>query len=370
MRKNVIFITPCFGYGGLEQVVLNIIETIDRSKFNISFCTLIEPHSEMIKRIQNQNISWYTLKKRDGVDLTIPLKLAYIIKKEKVDLINSHDVGSTLYAAIAAMMGKNRKIIHTDHSQILTKKKYFKIIRYILKNSVSFTITVSNDLKDYFINKVGIEHHKIETIPNGIDTDKFKRSTMSQKIKNELNLRNKDYIIGSVGRLTEQKGYEYLLKAIHIVLKDKENIRLIIAGDGELKSNLEKLANELKIRDKVVFAGNRQDIPDLLKIFDVFVLSSLWEGQPMSIIEAMAAEKPIIVTNVGGNKEILGHGEYGVLVEPRNSEALAHAIRKLFEDKVLAMKIAKQAASIVDLRLSRNIMTARYEQIFSYVINQ
>jgi len=368
MKSNVMIITPCFGYGGLERVVIDIIEEIDREKYNISFCTLLKPHPEMYDRIKNTGIPLYVIEKRKGIDIAVFFKLINILRKENVNIINTHDIGATLYAFMTILLMRRIKIVHTDHSQILVMKKYLWIVKYVLRNYVDLCITVSDDLKNILVKRFGVNENKIETIPNGINTEKFKCVEYSSKIMHEFKIENGEYIIGSVGRLTEQKGYEYLLKAMNILLAENKKIRLIIVGDGELRSSLKDLAIQLGIDEKVIFTGNRADIPEILKIFDVFVLSSLWEGQPISIIEAMASGKPIVVTDVGGNAEILGRGKYGVLVEPRNPSALAHAVKKVLYDKELASRLAKDASTVAENNLSRKTMTAKYEKIFATMI--
>ena len=368
-RTNIMFITPCFGVAGLEQVVLNIIHCLDRTKFNPSFCSFMEPDPTMYEKLMKLDLPCYILSKKIGIDYFLPVKLHNVLIKEKVDLVNSHDIGATIYAAPAGRLAGIKKVIHTEHSQILTKSKYFCLYRWIMKNWVSFAITVSYDLEKYFIKKMRVSNNKVETIPNGIDIHKFESYEDITYLKKYFQIGENEKIIGSIGRLTEQKAYEYLLRAFNIVLKDSPNTKLIIVGEGNLRESLEKLSRNLQIEDRVIFTGIRQDIPNLLRLFDVFALSSLWEGQPITIMEAMAAGKPIVVTDVGGNREILGQDKYGLIVPPKQPVALAKAISKVLSDKKLAEKLGNDAKAYSTEKLSHLGMVRKYESVFDSVIN-
>jgi glycosyltransferase involved in cell wall biosynthesis len=362
-KINLLLITPCFGYGGLEQVVLNLINELDRSKFNVSICTLLEPHPEMLDLILKSGVKWNVINKKDGFDLSIPLKLANLIRKGKIDLINSHDVGATLYAVLASLLTSKKTIVHTDHSEILGRKHLY-LYSYIMRKRLHFCITVSENLRHYLINNIGVCEKIVKTIPNGIDLSKFSHIIENTDIRREFHINKNDLIIGSIGRLTKQKGYEYLLKAFNLLLKNKDNVKLVIAGDGEDRDELMHMAKELQVAERVIFAGHRKDIPNIIRSFDVFVLSSLWEGQPITIIEAMAAGVPIVVTDVGGNSEILGKGSYGLLVPPRDPVALARGIENLLNDSIMREKISTDAQMYAKNHLSHLAMVKEYEKVF------
>jgi glycosyltransferase involved in cell wall biosynthesis len=144
-------------------------------------------------------------------------------------------------------------------------------------------------------------------------------------------------------------------------------MKLIIVGDGELRQSLESLAHRLLVGERVVFTGIRTDIPHLMRLFDLFALPSLWEGQPITIVEAMAAAKPIVATNVGGNAEILHRGEFGVLVPPGDENALADAISALLSDAARARELGKKAASRAERELTSASMVRRYEELFAAI---
>jgi glycosyltransferase involved in cell wall biosynthesis len=185
----------------------------------------------------------------------------------------------------------------------------------------------------------------------------------------EFGLNKDDKIIGTIGRLYEQKGIKYLFKSFKILLQNVPNANLLIVGDGPLREDLQSRAKALEIQDKVIFTGVRQDIPCLLKMFDVFVLASLWEGQPITIMEAMAAGKPVVVTDVGGNKEILNQGKFGLIIPAKDPEAQARAIESLLNDQNLAMELGRKAQEQAKRDLGHVSMVRKYEEVFSKVMS-
>jgi len=368
-RKNLMFVVPCFGFGGLEQVVINIVEGLDRSRYNPSFCSLLTPVPEMFEKIKALDLPCYVLDKGEGFNYRLPFRIARLLRTNDIDLINAHDIGATLFAAFATRLAGNGKIVHTDHSQILTKRKFMPIYRWVLRRQVAYSITVSEDLRRFLISKFGLEAERIVTIPNGIDIDRFAGERDTSYLYREFGIDAKARIIGSVGRLTEQKGMRYLIEAFGAINREAPDARLVIVGDGELRGRLEELANVLSIRDKVVFTGIRKDMPELLDLFEIFVLPSLWEGQPLTIVEAMAAGKPIVATDVGGNAEILESGRYGVIVPPESPAALADAVLGLLRDQSAAGQMGADARAYCARELSSVSMVRRYERVYKAVLS-
>ena len=158
-------------------------------------------------------------------------------------------------------------------------------------------------------------------------------------------------MIGLCVRLSEQKGITYLLKAMPEVIAKYPDITLIIAGKGVLREKLEKEAKKLGVEDNVYFIGPRMDIAELLNIFDLYVLPSIWEGLPMVVIEAMAAKCPILATNVGGNGQAIVNGESGILIEPKNARALTDAIIDVLSDEALRSKLKNNGKLTTDYGL-------------------
>jgi glycosyltransferase involved in cell wall biosynthesis len=290
------------------------------------------------------------------------------MRRERVRLVNAHDIGATLYAAPAARLAGVRRLVHTDHSQILTKKKLLPVCRWIMKNWVSFSITVSHDLERFLTEAMRVPVSRVRTVPNAVDAARFASGADTTRLRRELGLGETDFVIGSIGRLMTQKGYEHLLRAFPEIAREKPGARLLLVGDGELRGELEALARTLGIEKAVLFTGIRRDVPELLRLFDVFALASLWEGQPITLMEAMAAGKAIVVTDVGDNARILGAGSRGVVVKPGDPGALAGAVVGFARDPALAAALGARAQEYAANAFNVQSMVKRYEEVFSAVM--
>jgi len=364
-KLNVMFVVPCFGFGGLERVVLDLVRGVDRSRFNPTLCSLLNPHPEMIEVMRTLDVATYVLHKGRGVNYFLPFRLASLFARERVHLVNAHDIGATLYAVAAARLALVQHVVHTDHSQILTKHRFAPVYRGVLRHGISHAVAVSEHLRRYLIDTFDLPAALVTTVPNGIDVARFTAPLDRSVLRRELGIREGDLVIGSVGRLMEQKGMAYLLKAFARLARRGGDMKLVIVGDGELRHDLERLAQDLQVADRVVFTGIRRDIPDFMRLFDVFALPSLWEGQPLTVVEAMAAGKPIVATDVGGNVEILNHGEFGVLVPSGDANALAEAIGALLSDAARARELGRKAASHAARELTSASMVRKYEDVFA-----
>ena len=273
-----MFVVPCFGFGGLERVVLDLIEGLDRSRFDPSLCSFLEPHPGMIEALHGLDVGVHVLPQGTGVNYFLPFRLSSLFVRERVRLVNAHDIGATLYAAAAARLAGVRHVIHTDHSQILTKHRYMPVYRWVFQHGISHATAVSEDLRRYLLDTFSLPEARVTTIPNGIDVERFAVPLDTSSLRRELGVREGGLVIGSIGRLTEQKGMEFLLRAFARLSRQSSDMKLVIVGDGELRRDLELLARHLRVDDRVVFTGIRNDIPSLMRLFNVFALASLWEG--------------------------------------------------------------------------------------------
>jgi L-malate glycosyltransferase len=356
---NLLEVIFTLGYGGAERLAVTICQNLDRRFFNAKVCGLCGGDGPLTESLNEGRIPYFSLK-GETLRKRIFLKAIYdSIRRENVSLIHVHGFYLLLQCLLPAKLA-GVKIVYTEHANFTIKRfKRYTLLASVLPRLVDRITTVSNYLKNYFVQKLMIPSSKINVIHNGIDIQKFRNLNVNfQKINNgRIN-------IGTIGRLTEAKDHEALLKALAIIHGIRDDFQLTIVGDGELRPFLESAVKELKIENHVSLLGSRDEIPRLLSTFDIFVLSSKREGFPIALLEAMACERPVIATRVGGIPEVIEDGVNGILVPAENPEALARAILGLLRDGPLMDDIAQRARKTVEDRFSMRGMIQSYQELF------
>lgn len=188
--------------------------------------------------------------------------------------------------------------------------------------------------------------------------------------KRDIGLGQDDLVIGIVARLVPVKNHICLLKAFSLIKDKLKNVKLMIVGDGELRSDLEAYVRANGLNRDVIFLGNRRDTAEIIKTFDLFVLPSFSEGLSITLLEAMACRKPIIATDVGGNREVIGNNEAGILVPSDSVEALVSAMLELFTNKNKATELGNAGFKRVDRIFSLSHMVRKYEQVYERLLNE
>lgn len=291
-------------------------------------------------------------------------KVAKILRKEKINIIHTHNTQPFIDGVIGGILAGVKTMVHTDHARNFPDKRRYMFAEWFLSHFVYKVVAVSDHTAENLMKYEKISPKKICVIPNGIDGGKHAISIDKEKKRAELGITNKGPIIGIGVRLCEQKGITYLLKAMPEIIKAFPDCTLVIAGRGPVEDDLKKEAEDLGISSNVKFIGMRLDIPELLKLFDVYVLPSLWEGLPMVLLEAMAAGCPIVATEVGGISTIITPGLTGLLVKPRNLDKIAIAVSTILTDQRLRQDIVTNARIVFSKRFEAKTMTEQYEKLY------
>ncbi len=366
MKKKIklLQITHDLAIGGLQQVVVNICRTIDRKQFDVTVLCLREL-GELVPEIEKLGIKVILVpQKENGTDYFSFLKIAKILREEKVDIIHTHNSQPFIEGTIGAILTGVKTIIHTDHAREFPDKRRTMFAEWLMSHFVYKVVGVSEHTSLNLNKYEKISTKKIMTIPNGIDETIYNININTEKKKHEFGIKGNGPIIGLGTRLSEQKGITYLLHAMQYLIKEFPDITLIIAGGGGLEQKLKTEARDLGVDKNTLFVGSRSDIPELLKLFDLYVLPSLWEGLPMVLLEAMAAGCPIVATDVGGNYMAITHGVNGSLVEPCNAEIFAEEVIKILGDNKLRRKYIENSYSVFRRNFSAALMTERYSKLY------
>jgi glycosyltransferase involved in cell wall biosynthesis len=293
------------------------------------------------------------------------------IEKHQINILHSHGYKSDLYASIVRRIFKTKVgLIATNHNWIgMTKKELvYQFLDSCVLRGFDFVIAVSQAIREQMIEK-GIKQAKIDIINNGIDVEDADFSTSSQVAREKLGLAPNDYIIGCVARLTLEKAHIDLINAFSEIAKKEVSVKLVLIGDGPERSSLENECRKLDIVDKVIFTGNRSDVRSLYAAFDTFALVSRNEGLPMVLLEAMAAELPIVATRVGAIPKVIREEQNGLLVNSANRADISTAFLKLYRSSQYRKNLGKEARKTVVEQFSSKKMAEKYTQLYKKILS-
>lgn len=374
---NILHLHSSSGFYGAESVVINLGKALDRVGYHpiigsieVDELTLSAFAREAIEKKLDIEI----LVSRAKFSPIAIFKIAKLVREREIRVIHSHYNKATVLGYFASRI-TGIPLIETNHlfpPMPLSDKKlqlYAKIGAFFLRYAEK-TVAVSNEIKGR-LERRGVPGEKISVIKNGIDVEECEAAYLSKRTatRRELGIKEGDLIIGGVGRLTEQKGFEYLLEAAKEVLKTRGNIIFVIVGDGEKREELIRYTHELGIEKEFMFLGFRKDILSVLAAMDIFVMPSIHEGLPMAMLEAMAIKVPVIVTAVGEIPEVIVDGANGILIKPRDVEALASKIAYLIDNDAIRNQIKENAFQVVKRNHSKEAMSRSYALVYDEIIN-
>jgi len=269
-------------------------------------------------------------------------------------------------------LAKVKYVMHGEHGREFTDlhgSNYRRnLARWVLGRWVNLFVAVSDEIKSWLVNKVGIPEKKIVTIINGVDTKKFSPPADKGKVKQDLGIDPNPFIVGTVGRLDKVKNYEMLLKAMLLKCKEFPH-KLILIGNGPERAKLEAFVTTHRLSN-VEFLGEKQNIQDYLQIFDLFVLTSVGEGISNTILEAMATGVPVIATRVGGNPEIVQDNVTGSLIPSGDYALLSEMITKYLNDRSLCESQGQAARLRCEKFFSLNVMVEKYDKLYSNLLKR
>jgi glycosyltransferase involved in cell wall biosynthesis len=284
-------------------------------------------------------------------DIIALIQLYKYIKKGSYDIVHTHSSKAGLLGRLAARLAGVKHIIHTPHGHIfygyygkLLSSIFILLERYAARFTENI-ITLTKAGKEEHVKYKIASADKFVTIHSGLELNSWQPAYTRKEVIEEFSISNSNTIVGTVARLVPIKGHEFLVKAAPLVLQHYPNTTFLLIGDGPLRKQLENLAQQLNVFDKIVFSGMREDIPRLLNAIDIFVLPSLNEGMGRVIIEAMTLAKPIVASRVGGVADVVEDGSSGLLVPPADPEALADAICQVMRNSSLSSKLSSHAVS-------------------------
>lgn len=333
-NQKILFIVRTMGLGGTENVVLQLCEILSDKVNKIVVCSSGGVHEKKLHEMGIKHYAIPDIASKNPIDMLKTYRsIKNIIYREQITIVHSHHRMAAFYTELAAP--KEVIKVANAHNTFTDKKKLTQLA-YRNTKVVAVGEMVKKNLTEYFRipdDQVCVIHNAVKSFDgNSIPVEILKQEHTKGKV-----------LIGNIGRLSEQKGISYFLDAAAITKKTHPEAFFVIVGEGELKAQLEEKATQLGLQKNVVFLGYRSDIQNVMSQLDFIVLSSLWEGLPLTPIEAFSVGKTVIGTAVDGTPEIIRDGVDGVLVEARNSNQLAEKMNYLIENFQIRERLEQQA---------------------------
>ncbi|HUE73638.1 MAG TPA: GT4 family glycosyltransferase PelF [Pirellulaceae bacterium] len=358
--------------GGAELLARQFAEAA-RDRYRFVFVCLDAP-GVMAEELAAQGYAIEVIGRKAGFDLACAWRLGRVLRRHGVELVHAHQYAPFFYAMLARMMGmRHLPIIFTEHGRDYPDYPRLKrkVANRLLLRRCDRVVAVGNCVRDALIQNEGLPPDRVEVIYNGVDISRYDpQRPLRDAVRKELGYDQGEILIMQVARLNRLKDHPTALRAMARLAKDCPQARLVLVGDGEERPALEKLTDELGLRGVVRFLGTRSDVARLLQAADIFLLSSISEGIPLTIIEAMATGLPCVATDVGGIAEVIIDGETGRLADARDADALADRLRALIGEPERARRMGAAGCIRAEGHFSDAAMHASYGKIYGELLNQ
>ncbi len=357
-----------FSIGGAERKLLELINMLDRNRYDITICS-VGISGPLKKEFEATGYDVFLFTKKHKFDFTQVFKVAKLMKAREIDIVMTTLFYADIIGALAAKLAGVHHIISWDTvsnpAESDEDKWRHRVAYRLCMGLVDKIVPVSDGVKQFLIEKRGIHPKKIETIHYGVDLEKYNLVNGKDK-RAELGFAKDDFIVGTVARLSIQKGHTYLIDAAPRIIEKYPKVKFVFVGDGPLRNQLEEKITAMNLTDHFHFLGFREDVTEIVNTFDIFTLPSLFEGLPNVILEAMACSRPIVATAVDGTPEAIIDNECGLLVPPESPDDLAESLTKLLSDDKLRQKLATNARKRVEDHFSNEQQLRKFNELYEY----
>jgi glycosyltransferase involved in cell wall biosynthesis len=338
--RVLYLLDKAYGGGGAERLALSVLQRLDPARFDRSICfsrAVGDPQRDMLL---DSGIHVILLGRKSRHDFFPWLKLVHIGRRERFDIIHAHKHGSNFWGAVLSKILRTPVFFAHEHSWSYAGDPFRILVdRFLIARRATRMIAVSDTDRDAMIVVEKIEPARIAVLPNGVPPAV---AVDTAPLREELGLATGTLVVVCIGARPEKR-VDILLRALALLTDVVPTFRLLVVGVSSVEHRLRELASELGVADLVTFLGYRADVPSLLQLADVGVISSEREGSPLAILEYMAAECAIVATRVGGIPNMVDDGEEALLVEPNDPAALARALRRVLDDPELRVRLSRAA---------------------------
>jgi sugar transferase (PEP-CTERM/EpsH1 system associated) len=363
-----------FDVGGLENGVVNLLNALPRDRFRHAVVALTDVTS-FRRRVLRDDIEFIALGKGPGHAFRLYPRLISLFRRLRPDVVHTRNLAA-LEASLPAWLAGVPVRIHGEHGRDVTdldgSNRAYRLVRRAYRPCVTHYVALSNDLQRYLVDAVGVPPTRVTAIINGTDTKRYTPSIQRAWPDGFPFADPQLRVFGTVGRLEAVKNQAALARAFARALEAqprlRARLRLVVVGDGRLRADVIDVLRRADALDLAWLPGSRDDIPQILRALDVFVLPSLAEGISNTILEAMASGLPVIATSVGGNVELVEHGSTGLLVPARDDEALSQALLTYANDPTVARAAGRAGRERAERLFSLEAMVDRYAALYDALI--
>ena len=359
---RILHVIESLEFGGAEKIVISLANGMAASH-EVAVCCVKAVGAlgpELDPRIRA-----FSLGKGEGNDLGLPLRLARVIRRERYDVVHTHNWGVFLEGTLAAMLARVPVRVHTVHGPYTAYAasaagRVKQALRHFLERRAARHVrriaAVSDAIREYITREIGVDPAAVITLHNGIPVEGAAQPARAGE---------GPAVFITVGRLAAIKNHDLMLRAFHRALDSGARARLVVVGDGPERGAIERYVRDQGLGDRVELLGFRSDVGELLGGADVFVLTSRYEGISVALLEAMRAGLPVIATNVGGIPETVRDGQTGLLAGPEDVEGIARAMGELAASSSRRRELGRRGLEFLVEEFSAARMTQRYLDLYS-----
>ena len=369
MKKvRVLEIIDHLDLAGAQGMVTHLVRAIDRSRFDVSVvCLFSTTETPLAKNLIKEGFSVHFLSKKKGFDPIILLRIDRLIRRFKPDVVHTH-LGTLKYSLPSMVLRRIPFKVHTLHALARYETEYPMVNKLAFKAGV-YPVAIADEVKKSIEELYGITD--CCSIPNGIPVKEYEEPDIDRAEWRRCEGVDQDaFVFVNVGRLCKEKNQQMLIQAFAEIVKNNSKALLLIVGDGSCLNRLKKAAEDFNVSERTCFLGVRDDVLSILGASDVFVLSSECEGNPLCVMEAMAAGLPVISTEVGGVSQLIEDGRSGMLVKKGDLRALSDAMRTLMTDNFLRARIKDYSRKRALEKFDSSIMARSYEKLFLFELKK
>ena len=365
-----------FTTGGIERCVVNLVNNMDRGLFKPTiFC--LHRSGEMAQVVR-KDVDIVVVGKKPGLDFSSVGNLAKLLDQHGIDVLHSHNWGTLIEGSLARRRAKVPAHVHTEHGQGLhlnlgwLKKRLRRTANAWAFNRLDALAICARSVGPLVEARSGYSSDRMVYMPNGVpDPVLPSGDEANESLRDQLAISNDAVVLGSTGRLVPVKGFDLAIKGVAQLKDWATEVHLVLVGDGEVRQELEALADELGVSDRVHLVGFQSQVGPWLELFDVFLNTSVSEAMSLSVLEAMASGTPTIASDVGDNKEILlNHQQCGMILQERNADALATATKSILTKDSLLAEFRHNARVCYESHYSINSMVRRHQELYQSVIDR